>query len=54
MQYTLQASVPFTGEFLPNFDLKNMISTYTKDLLWEKWPKFARFQIKKLQIARIL
>jgi hypothetical protein len=26
----------FTGVFSPNFDLKNMISTYTKDFLWEK------------------
>jgi hypothetical protein len=24
-------SISFIGEFLPNFDLKNMISTYTKD-----------------------
>jgi hypothetical protein len=27
----LLASVFCTGEFSPNFDLKNMISTYTKD-----------------------
>jgi hypothetical protein len=26
-------SVSFTREFLPNFDLKNMVSTYTKDFL---------------------
>jgi len=26
-----QGSVSFTGEFSPNFDLKNMISTSTKD-----------------------
>jgi hypothetical protein len=25
------SSVSFTGEFLPIFDLKNMVSTYTKD-----------------------
>jgi hypothetical protein len=25
-----------TDEFLANFNLKNMISTYTKDFLWEK------------------
>jgi hypothetical protein len=24
-------SASFTGKFSPNFDLKNMISTYTKD-----------------------
>jgi hypothetical protein len=29
-------SVYFTGEFSPNFDLKNMISTYTKDFSMEK------------------
>jgi len=27
-------SVSFIGEFLPNFDLKNMISTYTKDFFF--------------------
>jgi hypothetical protein len=54
MQCSLQASVSVTGEFLLKFDLKNMMSTYTKDLLWGKWPKIARFQIKKLQIARVL
>jgi hypothetical protein len=26
----------FTGEFTPNFDLKNMISTYTNDFSWKK------------------
>ncbi len=34
----------FWGEILPNFDLKNMISTYSKDSPWKKWPKFANFQ----------
>jgi hypothetical protein len=29
-------SVYFTGEFSPNLDLKNMISTYTKDFFMEK------------------
>ncbi len=29
-------SVSFTGEFLPNFNLTNMISTYTRDFSWEK------------------
>ncbi len=50
MQYSLQAGVSFTGEILSNFDLKNMISTYTKDLLLEKWPKFATFQILKKKL----
>jgi hypothetical protein len=26
----------FSSEVSPNFDLKNMISTFTKDLPWEK------------------
>jgi hypothetical protein len=30
------ASVSFTGEYLPNFDLENIISTYTKDFSWKK------------------
>ncbi len=41
-------SVSLTYEFWPNFDLKNMISTYTKDFPWEKkWLKFAGFLIFK-------
>ncbi len=36
-------SVSCRVEFSPNFDLKNMISTYSKNFLWKKWPKFARF-----------
>jgi hypothetical protein len=28
--------VSLTGKFLPNFDLKNMISTCTKDFSWKK------------------
>jgi hypothetical protein len=47
-------SVFFTGELLPNFDLKNMISIYTKDFSWEKWLKFKRSRIKKFQIANVL
>ncbi len=31
----------FWGKISPNFNLKNMILTYTKDLPWRKWPKFA-------------
>jgi hypothetical protein len=31
---TLQ-SVSFTVEFSPNLELKNMISTYTKDFSWK-------------------
>jgi hypothetical protein len=29
----------FIGGFLPNFNLKNIIPTYVKDFLWQKWPK---------------
>jgi hypothetical protein len=44
----LDFSVSFTGEFSPNFDLKNMIFSYSKDFAWEKWLKFARFRILKI------
>jgi len=43
----------FTGEFLPKFDLKNVISTYAKDFSWEKLPKFARFQKEKIPNRQI-
>jgi hypothetical protein len=33
----------FFGEISPNFDLKNMILSYTNEFPWKKWPKFARF-----------
>jgi hypothetical protein len=29
----------FIGEFSQKFDLKNVISTNTKDFSWEKWSK---------------
>jgi hypothetical protein len=36
----LYSCVSFIGEFSPNFDLKNMISTYRKDFsLVKKWSK---------------
>jgi hypothetical protein len=31
-----------------------MISTYTKGFSWKKWPKFARFQMKKFPNCQIL
>jgi hypothetical protein len=31
------------GEISPDFDLKNMISTYTKDFPWKKWAKIRQF-----------
>jgi hypothetical protein len=41
------ASVSFTGEFSPNFDLKNMNSTYTKDLWKNNGPNSPDFKEKK-------
>ncbi len=49
---TLQDNISLIGEFPSHFNLKNMISTNTKDFSWEKWHKFARFQRKKFQISR--
>jgi hypothetical protein len=49
------SSVSITGEFSPNFDLKIMISSYTKDFSWEKnGPTLPDFEFKKFQIARVL
>jgi hypothetical protein len=31
-------SVSFNGKFLPNFNLKYMVSTYTKNFSWKIWP----------------
>jgi hypothetical protein len=41
---------------LPIFNLKNMISTYTKDFQWEKKMAqiFQILEIKSFQIARFL
>jgi uncharacterized membrane protein len=47
-------SVFFGGEVSPNFDLKNMISTYRKDFSMEKnGPNTQNFE-KKIKIARFL
>jgi hypothetical protein len=32
----------FIGEILPNFYLKNLILTYTKDLSWKTWTELAK------------
>ncbi len=37
-------NVSFSGEFLPDFDLKNMILTYTKDLSWKNHPNLPDFE----------
>jgi hypothetical protein len=44
-----RSNVSFTSKFSPNFNMKNMISTYyTSDFSWKKKrPKFAKFQRKK-------
>jgi hypothetical protein len=46
----------FTGEFLPNFDLNNKVSTYAKDFSWKKRKTQIRqiLKKKKFQIARFL
>ncbi len=53
---TLGSKCVFLDQISPNFNLKNMISIYTKDLLrGKKWPKFARFwRGKKMQFARFV
>jgi hypothetical protein len=43
----LTSSVFSISKFLQKFDLKNVISTSTKDFSWEKWSKFAKFQKEK-------
>ncbi len=44
-----RTNVSFNGNFLPKFDLKNMISTYTKDFsCGKKWPKFCQISIYKI------
>jgi hypothetical protein len=40
----MASSLFFFGEISPNFDLKNMISNYTKGFPRKKWPNLARFQ----------
>jgi hypothetical protein len=46
----------FIVEFLPNLDLKNTVSPYTKDFSWEKrgGPNTPDFKLKKFQITRVL
>jgi hypothetical protein len=34
----------FDCKLASNLDLENMISIYTSDFSWKKWPKFAKFQ----------
>jgi hypothetical protein len=46
--------VYLTGEFSPNLDLKNMISTYIKDFHGKNGPNSPDFEFLKLQIARVI
>jgi hypothetical protein len=46
--------ISFTGEFSPNFDLKNMISTYTNDFSWKKMTQIRQMLKNVFQIARFL
>jgi hypothetical protein len=36
------------GEISPNFDLKNLISTYSKDFPWKKMAQIRQISISKL------
>jgi hypothetical protein len=47
-------SISSTGEFLPNFDLKTMISTYTNDFSWKKMTQIRKMLKNFFQIARFL
>jgi len=43
-----------TGEFSPNFTLKNMISTYTKDFSWKEITQLCQIlEGKKFQISKL-
>jgi hypothetical protein len=43
----------FTGEVLPNLDLKNTILTYTKDFSRKKYPNLPDFEGKKISNCQI-
>jgi hypothetical protein len=42
------------GKVSPNFDLKNVISTYTMDFPWENSPNSKDFRRKKSKFTRFL
>ncbi len=44
----LSPSVSFTGEFAPNFHLKDMILTYTKDFSWKEKAQNRQISKKKM------
>jgi len=51
---TTGTRVFFIGEFSQKFDLKNMISSNTKDFSWKNGPNSPNFEKKKIQIAKFL
>jgi hypothetical protein len=56
LKWSFEGNVSFNGKFSPNLDLKNMISTYTKEFFREKMIQI-RLEIwkrKKNQITRFL
>jgi len=44
----------FIGEFIPNFYLKNMILTYTKDFSLKKMAQSSYFEKNKFQILKFV
>jgi hypothetical protein len=44
----MMTSVSFTGKFSPNFDLKNMVLTYTKEFFMGKKIKLICQNLKKI------
>jgi hypothetical protein len=46
LKWSFEGSVFFNGQFSPNFDLKNMISSYTKEFFMEKMTQI-RLEISK-------
>jgi hypothetical protein len=49
----LEAVFFYLDEISPNFNLEKMISTYTRDFPWKKWPKFASFPKKRIPDCQI-
>jgi hypothetical protein len=50
----LESVIYFFGEFSPNFYLKNMILTYTKDFSFLKMEQLSDFEKNKFQIVEFL
>jgi hypothetical protein len=46
--------VSFTSKFLPNFNLKNMVSTYIQRVFhWKNGPNLPDFEFPNFQIAKV-